>query len=123
MSLSRYNSVDDYLNSLDATKAKTLRSVINLVLKGFPGLEAKLAWNVPQIHRNGENVFGVSALKRHLSLAPWSEAVIDRFRVRLEGEGYVVRRNLFQVPDDWPVDEKLIKDLVRARLAELDEES
>ena len=104
-----------------STKARTLGSVIDLVLSEFPGIEAKIAWSVPQIHRDGEYVFGVSSLTRHLALAPWSEGVIDDFRERLEQAGYVVRKNLFQVPDDWAVDRELVKDLVHARLAELDE--
>jgi uncharacterized protein YdhG (YjbR/CyaY superfamily) len=117
----RFGTVEEYLGSLPATQAATLRGVIDLVLGAFPDLEAKTAWNVPQIHRGGEYVFGVSALKDHLALAPWSAEVIDDFRARLEGDGYVVKKNLFQVPDDWEIDERLVGDLVRARLAELDD--
>lgn len=120
MSPSRYSSVDDYLASLAPTKARTLRSVIGFILDEFPELEPKIAWNVPQIQRDGEYVFGVSSLKDHLDLAPWSADVIDAFRGRLEHEGYVVRKNLFRVPDDWELDRALVRDLVRARLAELD---
>ena len=40
------------------------------------------------------------------------------FAARLDG--YVTTPNLFHVPVDWDVDEDLVKDLVRARLAELD---
>lgn len=116
----RFDSVDDYLASLGDTQAQTLRSVIDLVLREFPELEVKLSWNVPQIHRDGEYVFGVSALKSHLALAPWSTDVIESFTPRLEADGYAVRKNLFQVPDDWEVDEALVTDLVRARLDELD---
>ncbi len=116
----RFDSVDDYLASLGDTQAQTLRSVIDLVLREFPELEVKLSWNVPQIHRDGEYVFGVSALKSHLALAPWSTDVIEDFTPRLERDGYAVRKNLFQVPDDWEVDEALVTDLVRARLDELD---
>lgn len=119
MSAAKFNSVDDYLASLEATKAKTLGAIIDLVLDTFPELEVKLAWNVPQIHRDGEYVFGVSALKKHLALAPWSESIIDDFRDRLEADGYVVKKNLFQIPDDWEIDRELVNDLVRARLAEL----
>lgn len=115
----RFGSVDDYLASLPPTQASTLRSIIDFALSEFPGLEIKLAWNVPQIHRDGEYVFGVSALKNHLALAPWSEAVIEDFRGQLEEAGYVVRKNLFQVPDDWEINRELVKDLVRARLTEL----
>ena len=115
---SRFDSVEDYLISLDSRKAKTIRAVIESILTQFPELEVKISWNVPQIHRDGQYVFGISALKNHLALAPWSARVIDDFRARLEK--CVVRKNLFQIPVDWELDEALLKDLVRARLAELD---
>lgn len=116
----RFASLDEYLESVAPVQAATLRAVLDFVLDEFPNLEVKLAWNVPQLHRNGDYVFGASALKKHLSLAPWSEAVIDTFRARLETDGYVVKRNLFQVPDDWTIDRKLLRELVEARIAELD---
>ncbi len=75
---------------------------------------------MPQLHRGGDYVLGLSSLKDHLDLAPWSAQVIDDFRARLEQQGLVVRKNLFQVPDDWTLDRDLVRDLVRARLAELD---
>jgi uncharacterized protein len=114
----RFDSLEDYLASLDPVKAKTIRAVIESILTQFPELEVKISWNVPQIHRNGQYVFGVSALKSHLALAPWSARVIEAFRAQL-GQ-YVVRKNLFQIPVDWNIDAVLLNDLVRARLAELD---
>jgi uncharacterized protein len=119
MGASRFNSVEDYLVFVGPLKAKTLRSVIDLILLEFPELEAKISWNVPQIHLAGQYVFGLSALKEHLAFAPWSAGVIEDFRSRLEQQ-FVVRKNLFQVPVDWEIDGELLKDLVRARLAELD---
>jgi uncharacterized protein len=119
MSTTRFSSVDDYLASLVSSQATTLRTVIDLVLNSFPELAVKLAWNVPQIHREDAYVFGVSALKHHLALAPWSADVIETFRPRLEPH-YVVKKNLFQVPNGWEVDAVLVADLIRARLAELD---
>jgi uncharacterized protein len=116
---SRFDALEDYLASLDATKAKTIRAVIESILTQFPELEVKISWNVPQIHRGEQYVFGVSALKSHLALAPWSARVIEGFRARLEK--YVVRKNLFQIPVDWEIDAVLLKDLVSARLTELDE--
>ncbi len=114
----RFQSVEDYFASLDAVKAATLRSIIELILAEFPELKSKIAWNVPQIHRDGKYVFGVAAFKNHLTLAPWSQTVIDNFKARLDK--YVVKMNCFQIRIDWKVDKKLLKDLVRARLAELE---
>jgi uncharacterized protein len=118
MAVPRFGSVDEYLASLEPPKGATLRSVIDAVRSGFPELEAKIAWNVPQIHRDGKYVAGVSAARNHLSFSPWSAEVIEAFRPRLAD--YVVKKNLFQVPVDWEVDGELLRDMVRARLAELD---
>lgn len=81
----------------------------------------KLARNVPQSERDGEYVFGVSALEKHLSRARWSEAVIDEYRDRLERDGSIVKQGPIQVPDDWELDHELLRSLLRARVAELRE--
>jgi uncharacterized protein len=115
----RFNSVAEYLASLDdPAKAKTLRSVIDLIVSQFPELEPKISWNVPTIHRNGKYVVGLAAYKHHLTFSPWSPRVIADFKARLEK--FVLFKNCFQIPVDWKVDKGLVKDLVRARLAELD---
>jgi uncharacterized protein YdhG (YjbR/CyaY superfamily) len=115
----RFKTVEEYLISLDdPVKARTLKRVIDLILTEFPELESKISWNVPTIHRNGKYVAGVAAYKHHLTFAPWSPRVIRDFKVRL-GK-YVVFKNCFQIPVDWEIDRELVKDLVRARLAELD---
>lgn len=117
--VAKFQSVDDYLASLDPPKGDTLRSVIDVILDEFPDLECQLAWNVPQVHRGKEYVFGVSAATHHLSLSPWSAAVMAAFRERLEAAGYDVTKNLVKVPVDWDIDHDLIVDLVNARLDEL----
>ena len=114
----KFKSVEEYLASLDPVKARTLRSVIDLILTEFPDLDSKISWSVPQIHRNGKYVAGICAYKHHLTFAPWSARVIEDFKVRL-GK-FVVFKNCFQIPVDWKIDRELVKDLVRARLAELD---
>lgn len=118
MSARKFDTVEDYLAALDPVKARTIRSVFDVILPEFPGLESKMAWNVPHIHRNGKYVAGLAAYKNHLTYSPWSVRVLDGFRARLET--FVVFKNCFQLPADWEVDRALVKDLVRARLAELD---
>lgn len=119
MSTPRFSSIDDYLASLDPVKAGTIRAVIDLILARFPELESKISWNVPTIHRNGKYVAGIDAFKKHLTFSAWSPRIIANFKERL-GK-FVVLKNCFQVPVDWEIDEDLVEDLIRARLAELDE--
>jgi uncharacterized protein YdhG (YjbR/CyaY superfamily) len=118
MKSSKFKSVEEYLAPQDPTKARTLKSVIDLILAEFPGLESKISWNVPTIHRNGKYVAGICAYKNHLTFSAWSPRVIEDFKVRLGN--FVVWKNCLQIPVDWKIDRKLVKDLVRARLAELD---
>jgi uncharacterized protein YdhG (YjbR/CyaY superfamily) len=114
----RFNSVEEYLASRDPMQQRTLRSVIDLILTQFPELESKISWNVPTIHRNGKYVAGICAYTHHLTFSAWSPRAIEDFKVRL-GK-FVVWKNCFQVPVDCENDRELVKDLVRARLDELD---
>jgi uncharacterized protein YdhG (YjbR/CyaY superfamily) len=113
----RFARLDEYLESLDAVKGATLEAVLTFITTEFAGATVKLAWNVPQVQIDGAYVFGVSAAKNHLTLAPWSADVLAAFAHRLEG--YVVNKGTFQIPVDWTVDESLVRDMIRARLAEL----
>lgn len=117
MSSSKFSSIDDYLASLDSTKAETLRNILNFVLAEFPDARAKIAWNVPHIERDGKYLMGLAAYKNHLTVSPWSAFVMTDFTPRLHG--YKIFKNCFQIPVDWEMDADLIRDLVRARLAEL----
>ncbi len=118
MKSSKFQSVEEYLASQDPVKARTLKAIIDLILAQFPALESKISWNVPTIHRQGKYVAGVCAYKRHLTFSPWSPKIMEDFKARLAK--FVVFKNCFQIPVDWDIDEALVKDLVRARLAELE---
>src|SRR4051812_35694642 len=106
MSSPRFNSVEDYLASVDCVKGKTVRSLIDLILAEFPELQSKISWNVPTIHRNGKYVVGVCAYKRHLTFSAFSPHVIEDFKGRLAQ--YVVMKNCFQIPVDWEIDGALV---------------
>jgi len=115
----KHLTIEGYLGSVEPVKARTLRSIIQSILSTSDKLEGVIAWNVPQIRLGRHYVFGLCAYKNHLTLAPWSPHVIEAFRPRLSP--FVVRKNCFLVPVDWQADAPLLIDLVKARLAELDE--
>lgn len=117
MNATKIDTIDVYLASIDAQKAETLKAIINFLLAEFPDLQAKVAWNVPHIHRNGQYVMGLAAYKKHLTVSPWSVFVMGDFKDRLAP--FVVFKNCFQIPVDWKVDQDLLRDLTSARLAEL----
>lgn len=117
MATPRFTTPEEYFRSFDETKAQTMRNILAAIEKNFPESTVKIAWNVPQIQVAGKYVFGISAAKNHISLSPWSHEVMLKESKRLAP--YEPTKALFRVPVDWDVDEDLIRDLIRGRIAEL----
>ena len=106
----RFETVDGYLAGEDAIKAKTIRSILKVITKAFPGTEVVIAWNHPMVKYDGRYVFGVSALKSHLLIAPFDADVLESLKPRLEG--YQVNKKSVRVPVDWRIDKQLLIDMV-----------
>jgi uncharacterized protein YdhG (YjbR/CyaY superfamily) len=109
----RYETFDDYLETLDATKAKTIRTIFATLAVKFRKAEVVIAWNQPMLKQDGRYLFGAGAQKEHILIAPFDADIVDEFRPRLEG--YHVNKKTIRVPADWKVDKKLLVDLVSAQ--------
>ncbi|MEY4226475.1 MAG: hypothetical protein RL190_1232 [Actinomycetota bacterium] len=114
----RFSDLDGYLAGRDAATQATVRRILDVVTAAYPQLELVLAWNQPMLRDATGYVFGVSALKGHILIAPFDPGALAALRPRLEGDGYVVNRKTVRVPLDWQVDEALLVDLVGAALGD-----
>ncbi|MGA0011094.1 MAG: DUF4287 domain-containing protein, partial [Candidatus Nanopelagicales bacterium] len=108
----RYDTFDDYLATLDEPKAKTIRAIFATLTAKFKKAEVVIAWNQPMLKQDGRYLFGASAQKAHILIAPFNADIIDELRPRLEG--YEVNKKTVRVPVDWTVDKKLLTDMVSA---------
>jgi uncharacterized protein YdhG (YjbR/CyaY superfamily) len=109
----RYDTFDDYLATLDEPKAKTIRAIFATLTAKFKKAEIVIAWNQPMLKQDGRYLFGASAQKAHILIAPFNADIIDELRPRLEG--YEVNKKTIRVPVDWTVDKKLLTDMVSAQ--------
>jgi uncharacterized protein YdhG (YjbR/CyaY superfamily) len=109
----RYDTFDDYLATLDEPKAKTIRAIFATLTAKFKKAEVVIAWNQPMLKQDGRYLFGASAQKAHILIAPFNADIIDELRPRLEG--YEVNKKTVRVPVDWKVDKKLLTDMVSAQ--------
>ena len=109
----RYDTFDDYLATLDEPKAKTIRAIFATLTAKFKKAEVVIAWNQPMLKQDGRYLFGASAQKAHILIAPFNADIIDELRPRLEG--YEVNKKTIRVPVDWKVDKKLLTDMVSAQ--------
>lgn len=116
VSAQRFNTPGDYFKSITPEQAKTVKAIMKAIQTKYPKLELVIAWNQPMLRETTKYIFGVSATKNYLLLAPWSTEVLERFRPKLTE--YKVNKKTIQIPSDWEVDKKLLQQMVKARLAE-----
>lgn len=112
----RYATPADYFKKIDPQAAKTLRAIFRAVQAKHDGLELVIAWNQPMLRTGKHYVLGASVSKKHITLNPFSNAVVDKFRSQLKK--YEPMKNTFKVPLNWKVDAPLLQRIAKARLAE-----
>lgn len=108
----KFVSYSDYLKKEDPEKAKIIRKVFKIIQTKYPKTELVIAWNQPMIKFNGEYIFGMSAAKNHLLLAPFDTKILQKLAPMLEE--YEVLKKTVRIPLDWKVDEKLILAMIKA---------
>ena len=112
----RFETPTQYFKSIDPTQAKTIKKMIKVIRDKYPDLELVIAWNQPMLRKGTMYVFGASVSKNHISIAPWSTEVLDKFRPKLTE--YRVTKKMISVPNNWDVDVKLLQEMTKARLSE-----
>lgn len=115
-SAKRFETPAQYYKSIDPKQAKTVRAILKAITDKYPELEIVIAWNQPMLRKGTMYVFGCTVAKNHVLMAPWSTAVLDKFRPKLTD--YKVNKKTIAIPNDWEVDAKLLQAMVKARLAE-----
>lgn len=114
----KYETFDDYLASVSEPQAETIRTIFKAITAKHRSLELVIAWNQPMLKKGTRYVFGASAQKNHVLIAPFVPGVLEEFRPRLTE--FEVNKKTIRVPADWKVDKKLLNDMVDACLAALE---
>ena len=114
----RFASPEDYFKKLDPVQAKTARKIFKIIRTKYPKLELVVAWNQPMLMKGKAYVFGLSATKNYLLIAPYGSAALKKFAPQLKD--YKVNKKTIQIPSDWKVDSKILLGLVKTRLSEVD---
>ena len=112
----RHSDPDAYFAKLEPTHRDLAKRIFSAILDTHPDLDLVIAWNQPMFRNEHDYVFGLSASTHHLSINPFSQAVLTHFSQRLAG--YDVLKHTIRIPLDWVVDAELLRDLVGARIAE-----
>lgn len=107
----RFDSFESYLKQEEPDKAKTIKKIYKVIQSKYPKTEIVIAWNQPMLKFNDQYIFGVSAAKSHLLLAPFDPKILAKLEKQLKD--YVVLKKTVRIPVDWKVDEKLVLAMIK----------
>lgn len=110
----RHETPADYFKSIKPEQAKTMKKIFKAIQSKFPSLELVIAWNQPMLKSGNEYIFGVSAATNHILIAPWNQKVLKDFSPHFSE--YRVNKKTIALPNDWPVDEKLLQKMIKASI-------
>ncbi|MFO1459417.1 MAG: DUF1801 domain-containing protein [Verrucomicrobiota bacterium] len=109
-------SVDEYLDALDAVRRSTLLTLREHIRRSAPGAEECLSYSLPAFRLNGRALVAYGAARNHCALYPMSSSVLAAFRDRLGA--YDTSKGTLRFPIDRPIPASLLRQIVRARIAE-----
>ena len=109
--------MDDYLGDLPPAQKAALERVRAVVGVLAPEAEEGTSYGVPAFIYAGRPLLGFSAVKKHLSIFPFSSAAIEAVNDRLDG--FDLSKGTIRFSPEGPVPEDVLADVVRARMQEI----
>ena len=88
-----------------------MEEVLGWVIKKFPDLTPKIAWNQPMFTDHGTFIIGFSIAKLHLAVAP-ERVGINHFSDEIVQAGYDHTKELVRIRWDSSVDFSLLEELI-----------
>lgn len=109
--------VDDYLSSLDAPTRAAFEHLRDLALGLAPGAEQGKSYGMAALKYREKPLIAFLAAANHLSIFPFSAAVIDSVRDRLPG--FELSKGTIRFTAATPLPDDVVLDIVRRRMEEI----
>ncbi len=109
--------LDDYLAGLEPGPADTLGHVLRLAMEVEPEATQGRSYGMAALTLHGKPLLGFLAATRHLSVFPFSPAVVDAVRDRLPG--YPLSKGTIRFSVERPLPDDVVRDVVRRRAEEI----
>ena len=107
-------SVDAYIKAIPAKNRKAFEEFHHLVIDNIPGGESCMSYGMPAVKLHGIIVY-YAYWEKHMAIYPMPSA-LKEFAAELDG--YVTSKSTIQFPHGTTLPKKLIKEIVKFRVAE-----
>ena len=107
-------TVDAYIKAIPAKNRKAFEEFHHLVIDNIPGGESCMSYGMPAVKLHGIVVY-YAYWEKHMAIYPMPSA-LKEFAAELDG--YVTSKSTIQFPHGTTLPKKLIKDIIKFRVAE-----
>jgi uncharacterized protein YdhG (YjbR/CyaY superfamily) len=112
-------TIDEYLATLPDDRREAMQQIRAAVRAAAPDATEVITYKMPGFKTHGQFLVSFDAYKRHYSLFPASDPVVQQLGERVAP--YLAGQGTIRFPADRPIPTDLISDIVRIRVAENDE--
>lgn len=110
----KIKTVEEYIKAIPATQRKAFIALHDTILQSAPGAESCISYSMPAIKLHGVVVYYAN-WEKHMAIYPMPSA-LKKFAQELGA--FVTSKSTVQFPHGKAIPKKLIKEIVKFRLAE-----
>ena len=111
-------TVTDYLAEVPAEQRPTLQHVVDVARRVAPDAEEGMSYGMPALRYRNKPLIGVVAAAKHLSVFPFSPAVVEAVAPDLAG--YSLSKGTIRFSVERPLPDDVVERIVTLRLAEIE---
>jgi uncharacterized protein YdhG (YjbR/CyaY superfamily) len=115
--VAKYRDVDEYIGQLPADRRAVMEQLRTTIRAAAPDATEVITYNMPGFRLDGRFLVSYEAFKRHYSLFPWSDAMLEELGDALRP--YAVGKGTIRFPVDAPIPFELVTRVVEFRNREV----
>jgi uncharacterized protein YdhG (YjbR/CyaY superfamily) len=115
--MAKHETVDAYMASLPEDRRGPMEELRRTIRAAAPDATEVIAYNMPALRLGGRFLVSYEAFKRHYSLFPWSDEMLDELGAELQP--YAVGKGTIRFPADEPIPLDLVTRIVEIRRREV----
>jgi uncharacterized protein YdhG (YjbR/CyaY superfamily) len=114
--VAKYASVDEYMAGLPEDRRAAMERLRSTIRAAAPAATEAISYNMPAFRLNDRFFVSYEAFKRHYSLFPWTDAMLEELGEKLRP--YAVGKGTLRFPADQPIPVGLVTRIIKIRLRE-----
>jgi uncharacterized protein YdhG (YjbR/CyaY superfamily) len=119
--MAKYQNVDEYMANLPDDRRAVMEQLRRTIRSAAPDAIEAISYNMPAFRLDGRFLVSYEAFKRHYSLFPWSEGMVEALGEEMKP--YAVGKGTIRFPADEPIPLELVTRIVEVRTREVAQEA